>query len=66
MASIQGLPPLPKSLSGLMNFRRSSPTVSERYSPPARADSRTESRQDLRPDIREFPSLQLPQVFFSK
>lgn len=69
MSSIQGLPPLPKSLSGLINFsgRREgsgggnepggrdhySPPVrnsTERYSPPARADSRTESRMDSRPE----------------
>ncbi|KAF2361314.1 Thrombospondin type-1 (TSP1) repeat [Trinorchestia longiramus] len=58
MASMQSLPPLPKSLSGLFNFasRRSSPTPSDRYSPPARADSRTESRQDLRPDAMLAPS----------
>ncbi|XP_018018193.1 altered inheritance of mitochondria protein 3-1 [Hyalella azteca] len=58
MASIHNLPPLPKSLSGLLNLvsRRSSPTPSDRYSPPARADSRTESRQDLRPEALLAPS----------
>ncbi|CAL4081134.1 unnamed protein product [Meganyctiphanes norvegica] len=81
MSSIQGLPPLPKSLSGLMNFtsRRDvaphsrmstldggilspgsgvgggagshgSASSGERYSPPVRADSRTESRMDSRPE----------------
>ncbi|XP_076065584.1 uncharacterized protein LOC143039433 [Oratosquilla oratoria] len=51
MASIQGLPPLPKSLSGLMNFTSYPRKESgERYSPPVRADSRTESRMDSRPE----------------
>ncbi|ROT74771.1 Protein FAM89A [Penaeus vannamei] len=72
MTSIQGLPPLPKSLSGLINFagRRdggagmmnnkdggggggmgmSPGGGGDRYSPPARADSRTESRMDSRPE----------------
>ncbi|XP_071518873.1 uncharacterized protein [Panulirus ornatus] len=74
MTTIQGLPPLPKSLSGLINFagrrdgssggnvgnvsgigglERYSPPVkpnTERYSPPVRADSRTESRMDSRPE----------------
>lgn len=73
MTTIQGLPPLPKSLSGLINFtgrrdgssggnvgsvggigaiERYSPPVkpnTERYSP-VRADSRTESRMDSRPE----------------
>ncbi|KAG0697887.1 hypothetical protein GWK47_026184 [Chionoecetes opilio] len=61
MNSVPGLPPLPKSLSGLLTFagrresggpERYSPPVkpTERYSPPVRADSRTESRMDSRPE----------------
>lgn len=78
MSAMQGLPPLPKSLSGLMSFtsRRDatphrmpthdgvilspgsgvgggshgSASSGERYSPPVRADSRTESRMDSRPE----------------
>ena len=48
-STLPGLPPLPKSLSGLLaGGRRVSPTLSDRGgSPPARPDSRTESRQDL-------------------
>lgn len=62
MNPVPGLPPLPKSLSGLLTFagrregggpERYSPPVkpnTERYSPPIRADSRTESRMDSRPE----------------
>lgn len=65
MNPMPGLPPLPKSLSGLLTFagrresgsggsvERQSPPVkanTERYSPPVRADSRTESRMDSRPE----------------